>query len=301
MGVLRSRGGLGRGLGALLPTSSGLTEIDIDAIRSNPRQPRQTIEPSQLEELSSSIRAHGVLQPLIVREIPGSGGRRYELIAGERRWHASRLAGLTRVPAVVKDVTPQATLELALVENIQRADLSPLEEAVAFRQLIDEFGLTHETLAARVGKNRVTVTNTLRLLGLPDVVKAALAGGEITEGHARAMIALPDDEARTQVLRQVRNLRLSVRQTEELVRRWGEEPPVPTVKPVRSSDPSERVVQEEEAPVQSMETRALEEQFQSALGTRVSLVRSRRGGKLTIHFYSDEELQGLFDLIVRPT
>jgi ParB family chromosome partitioning protein len=200
------------------------------------------------------------------------------------------LAGLTRVPAVIKDVTPQASLELALIENIQRSDLGPLEAAVAYRQLIDEFGLTHETLATRLGKSRVAVTNTLRLLGLPDGVKSALASSEISEGHARALIGLPGGEAIGQALRQVRNLRLTVRQTEELVRRWGDEP---AERPARASRSAEAV--------RSMETRALEEQFRAALGTRVSLTRSRRGGKLTIHFYSDEELQALYDLLLRPT
>jgi ParB family chromosome partitioning protein len=292
LGMLRPRGALGRGLGALLPSSSGLTDVDIDAIVRNPRQPRQHIDPAKLEDLAGSIREHGVLQPLVVREVPGGGGRRFELIAGERRWHAARLAGLTRVPVVVKDVTPQAQLELALVENIQRADLSPLEEAVAFRQLIDEFGLTHEALAQRLGKNRVTITNTLRLLSLPEGVKAALAATEITEGHARALLALPNDEARLQALKQVKNLRLSVRQTEEMVRRLGEAP-VPPVQetPASADDQSFR----------TLETRALEEQFRAALGTKVTLHRSRRGGTLTIHFFSEEELQGLHDLIIRPT
>jgi ParB family chromosome partitioning protein len=286
--MLRPRGGLGRGLGALLPsTGGGLTEVELDAIVPNPRQPRQHIDEDELRELASSIRAHGVLQPLILRELPGGGGRRFELIAGERRWRAARLAGLSRAPAVIKDVTPQASLELALIENIQRADLGPLESAVAYRQLIDEFGLTHETLAARLGKSRVTVTNTLRLLGLPEAVKTALASNDISEGHARALIGLPDDEAMGQALRQVRNLRLTVRQTEELVRRWSEEP---VEQPARRSPATE--------PVRSLETRALEEQFRAALGTRVSLTRSRRGGKLTIHFYSDEELQGLYERII---
>src|SRR5262245_1126063 len=289
--MLRPRGGLGRGLGALLPTTGGgLTEVDLEAIVPNPRQPRQRIDAEELKELASSIRAHGVLQPLVVRELPGSGGRRYELIAGERRWRAAGLAGLTRVPAVIKDVTPRASLELALIENIQRSDLGPLEAAVAYRQLIDEFGLTHETLATRLGKSRVAVTNTLRLLGLPESAKAALASSEISEGHARALIGLPDDEAIGQALRQVRNLRLTVRQTEELVRRWGEEPAASSARPSRAPEA-----------VRSMETRALEEQFRAALGTRVSLTRSRRGGKLTIHFYSDEELQGLYDILIRPS
>ncbi|HEV8636575.1 MAG TPA: ParB/RepB/Spo0J family partition protein [Chloroflexota bacterium] len=288
--MLRPRGALGRGLGALLPTGSGLTDAEVDAIVRNPRQPRQHVDAAALQELAQSIREHGVLQPLIVRELPGSGDRRFELIAGERRWHAARLAGLSRVPVVVKDVTPQAQLELALVENIQRADLSPLEEAAAYRQLIEEFGLTHEALARRLGKNRVTITNTLRLLALPEPAKAALAAAEITEGHARALLALPDDEARLQALRQVKNLRLSVRQTEELVRRWGE---TPAPREAGPTPPGDRLFQ-------TLETRALEEQFRAALGTKVVLRRSRRGGTLTVHFYSDEELQGLHDLIVRP-
>jgi ParB family chromosome partitioning protein len=289
--MLRPRSALGRGLGALLPSGAGLTDVEVDAIVRNPRQPRQHIDPAKLEDLASSIRAHGVLQPLVVREVPGAGVRRFELIAGERRWHAARLAGLARVPVVVKDVTPQAQLELALVENIQRADLSPLEEAAAYRQLIEEFGLTHEALAQRLGKNRVTVTNTLRLLGLPESVKVALAATEISEGHARALLALPNDEARLQALKQVKNLRLSVRQTEELVRRMGESPAPPEADaPSNVGDPQFR----------SLETRALEEQFRSALGTKVTLHRSRRGGTLTIHFFSDDELQGLYDLIVRP-
>jgi ParB family chromosome partitioning protein len=286
--MLRGRGALGRGLGALLPSGSGLAEAEVDAIVRNPRQPRQHVDAAALEELAESIRQHGVLQPLVVRELPGGSPRRFELIAGERRWHAARLAGLGRVPVVVKDVTPQAQLELALVENIQRADLSPLEEAFAYRQLIDEFGLTHEALARRLGKSRVTITNTLRLLGLPEAVRAALAAAEITEGHARALLALPDDEARLQALRQVKNLRLSVRQTEELVRRSGESPAPAEAGPTPRGD---RLFQ-------SLETRALEEQFRAALGTKVVLRRSRRGGTLTIHFYSDEELQGLHDLIV---
>jgi ParB family chromosome partitioning protein len=285
--MLRPRGALGRGLGALLPSGAGLSDVEIDAIVRNPRQPRQHVDPTGLQELAQSVREHGVLQPLIVRELPGGPGRRFELIAGERRWHAARLAGLSRVPVVVKDVTPQAQLELALVENIQRADLGPLEEAAAYRQLIDEFGLTHDALARRLGKNRVTITNTLRLLALPEAARAALAAAEITEGHARALLALPDDGARVQALRQVRNLRLSVRQTEELVRRWGETPP----RPAEAASPGQ-------PRFETLETRALEERFRAALGTKVVLRRSRRGGTLTVHFYSDEELQGLYDLLV---
>ncbi|TAK24214.1 MAG: ParB/RepB/Spo0J family partition protein [Chloroflexota bacterium] len=288
--MLRGRGPLGRGLGALLPNSGGTSDADIDAIVRNPRNPRQHVDPATLRELAESIRVHGVLQPLVVREVPGGPSRRFELIAGERRWHAARLAGLQRVPVVVKDVTPQAQIELALVENIQRADLSPLEEAAAYRQLIEEFGLTHEALATRVGKNRVTITNTLRLIALPEAVKTALAATEITEGHARALLALPNDEARIQALRQVKNLRLSVRQAEELVRRWGEGS--------RAEAPGGDASRE--GRVASLETRALEEQLRTTLGTKVLIRRGRRGGTVVIHFYSDEELEGIVDLIARP-
>ncbi len=285
------RGSLGRGLGALLPTAPGLVEAEIDAIVRNPRQPRQHIDPAALRDLSESIRAHGILQPLVVRELTGGGARRFELIAGERRWQAARQAGLTRVPVVVKDVTPQAQLELALVENIQRSDLSPLEEAAAYRQLIEEFGLTHDALATRLGKNRVTITNTLRLLALPEAIKSALAANEVTEGHARALLALPDEAAQLQALRQLRNLRLSVRQTEEMVRRWE-------TGPAAEGSRGERRRIEAARP---LELRVVEDQLRAALGTKAEIVRARRGGRIVIHFYSDEELDALVDLLVRPT
>ncbi len=200
----------------------------------------------------------------------------------ERRWQAARLAGLAAVPVLVKEATPQQALELALVENIQRADLNPLEEAAAFQQLVDEFGLTQEQVAERVGKSRVAVTNTLRLLRLPAEVKQALADGTVHEGHARALLALPTPEAQIAALKTVVKQALNVRQTEELVRRLKAEPP-----------------EKKPRPPKPPELLALEEDFRASLGTKVNLHRNRKGqGRVVIHFYSEEELQTIYDVIV---
>lgn len=282
--------GLGKGLEALIPTvapwPAGVEEIPLDWIEPNPHQPRQNLQPDTLQELADSIREHGVIQPLIVTRSEGEGGGApYRLIAGERRWAAAKLAGLEKVPVIVKEATPQQMLELALVENIQRADLNPLEEANAYRQLMDEFGLTQEQVADKVGKSRVAVANTVRLLRLPAPIKEALAEGKISEGHARALLALEHEALQTQTLGLIIKKALSVRQTEELVRRLlegGRKRPAP----------------ETATEAFSSETRALEAEFESALGTKVRLFRSRRGGKLVIHFYSEEELQALYEAIV---
>jgi ParB family transcriptional regulator, chromosome partitioning protein len=276
------RSGLGRGLEALIPTTeereSAVTQVSVSAITPNPMQPRTTLDPEALEELAASIGEHGMIQPLIVTQ---QGPERYQLIAGERRLEASRIAGLAMVPVIVKEATPQQVLELALVENIQRADLNPLEEAAAFQQLVEEFGLTQEQVAERVGKSRVAVTNILRLLRLPTEVKQALADGAIREGHARALLGLPTTEAQVAALKTVVSKTLSVRQTEELVRRLLAEPPAK--KPAQPVSPK---------------IRALEEEFRQTLGTRVNLYRDRKGrGRLVIHFYSEEELQAIYDVI----
>src|SRR5215216_3836295 len=220
------RGGLGRGLDALIPAygegEAAALDIDIDALSPNPYQPRVEMDAEALETLAASIRVHGVIQPLVVTRGPERG--RFVLIAGERRWRAARLAGLGAVPAVIKEAVPRAMLELALVENVVRADLAPLEEAAAYRQLIDDFGLTQAAVAERVG--RASVTNTLRLLALPDRVQRALGAGEISEGHARALLGLPTAPDQVAALEWVLEKGLSVRQTEDLVRRWaaGESP-----------------------------------------------------------------------------
>jgi ParB family chromosome partitioning protein len=257
-----------------------VTEVPVTAIVPNPMQPRTSLAPDALQELADSIREHGLIQPLLVTQ---TGPERYQIIAGERRWAASRMAGLVTVPVIIKEANSQQLLELALVENIQRQDLSPLEEASAYRQLVEDFGLTQEQVAERVGKSRVAVTNTLRLLRLPVEVHEALAQGAIREGHARALLGLGTPEAQVSALRTVTKNDLSVRQTEELVRR------------LMMANPPRKP----EEPV-SPQVRALEEEFRETLGTRVNLYRNRRGrGRLVIHFYSEEELQAIYDLIIK--
>src|SRR6202165_191658 len=207
-----SERGLGRGLGALIPrTTIGLREVPVGDIRPNPWQPRTHFDEQDLEELAQSIREHGVLQPVLVSQQPDGS---FQLITGERRWRAVQLAGMPTVPAMVKEATPQASLEMALVENIQRRDLNPLEEAHAFRQLIEEHGLTQERLAQRIGKSRVAVTNTLRLLHLPDAVRQALANGVVSEGHARAILMCTGEVQRLRLLKRGLDQHLSVRDTE---------------------------------------------------------------------------------------
>ncbi len=274
------KSGLGRGLGALIPggenalTENGVMLVSVDLVFPNPRQPRSMMHPEELQDLTASIREHGVLQPLIVT--PGDTQGRYILIAGERRLQAARLAGLASVPVLVRQATDQQRLELAIIENVQRSDLSALEEAEAYRQLAEDFDLSHEDIAARVGKSRVAVTNTLRLLKLPDAVKNALIEGRVSEGHARALLALPTPEAQAAALRTVITQELNVRQTEELVRKLsGEKPP-------RKPRP---------APVP--EVAELEERLRTSLGTKVTLRSGRKGGTVIIHYYSDEELNAL--------
>jgi ParB family chromosome partitioning protein len=274
--------GLGRGLGALIPVGeTGPTDLPVDAISPNPLQPRQKIAPEELEELAASIREHGLIQPLVVSQVSDTEPQRYQLIAGERRLEAAKLAGLTRVPVIVREATPQEMLELALVENIQRADLNPLEQATAYRHLMDDFGLTQEQVAERVGKSRVVVANSVRLLRLPDEIKNSMAQGQITEGHARAILGLDEPDEQRKLWKAILKRGLSVRQTEETVRRLVAGP-----KPKPADQPS------------SPETKALEDRFREALGTKVQLFRSKRGGRLVIHFYSEEELQAFYELIV---
>ncbi|MGI5836220.1 MAG: ParB/RepB/Spo0J family partition protein [Chloroflexota bacterium] len=271
--MTKGRGGLGRGLGALIPSTirNGLAEIDIERISPNPRQPRTLIDEAALEELADSIREHGILQPLIVTR----SGNGYTLIAGERRWRAAKLAGLKTAPALIKDTSPQQMLELALVENIQRRDLGPLEEAAAYRQLLEEHKLTQEEVARRVGKSRSAVANSLRLLNLPPKAKDALAQGLMTEGHARTLLSLPTLEQQMALLDSILSGAVTVREAEEAAR--------------RASSKSRRP----QAP-KSAEISELEDRLRELLRTKVELHRGRRGGRLVIHFYSDEELDGIF-------
>ena len=274
-----SERGLGRGLGALIPRpTAGVREIAVDAIRPNPWQPRTHFDEHELEEMADSIRAHGLLQPVLVSQ---QRDGTFQLITGERRWRAVQLAGMPTLPAMVKEATPQASLEMALVENIQRRDLNPLEEAHAFRQLLDEHGLTQEQLGQRIGKSRVSVTNTLRLLHLPEPIREALANGSITEGHARAMLMANGEPQRLRLLERVLADHLSVRETETLAREMNA---------ARQRAPSL---------ARDADVERLEDEFRQALGTRVRLVKGRRGGRLVIHFFSEDELAGLYQAIVK--
>lgn len=278
------RAGLGRGLEALIPseevpTPGNVSNVPVDRIVPNPRQPRERFEDQALAELADSIRQHGVLQPLILTLDEQSG--KYTLVAGERRLLAARQAGLQTVPAIVRQVSDQERLELALIENLQRADLNPLEAAEAYRQLNEDFGLPHEEIAAQVGKSRASITNTLRLLKLTPAGRQALMENYITEGHARALLALPTPQAQNNALQVVLARELSVRHTEELVRSLSGHKPPPTP---RSTAPPE--------------VSALEERLRSHLGTKVNLKRRRKGGTLVIHYYSDEELNALVETIL---
>lgn len=292
---MATKHGLGRGLGALIPpprtvlAETGIQQIDLTQIEPNPRQPRHNLPSPALEELAASIREHGLLQPLLLTTAPAGnvGGARYQLIAGERRWRAAKLAGLHQVPAIVRGTTPQQMLELALVENIQRADLNPLEEAEAYRELMDDFGLTQEQVARKVGKDRTTVANILRLLKLPPALKQAVLEEQISEGHARALLQLNDERHELSMLKTIIAKNLSVRQTEELVRRAMEAPSHRNGQRVNGGGHEV-----------TAETRALEEDLRRALGTKVELVRTHRGGKIVIEFYSDEELDAIYRRIM---
>lgn len=279
---MAQKSGLGKGLDALIPAGFSSpaapadSHVPLSMIIPNPQQPRDAIQEENLVELAASIREHGILQPLVVSHDAVSGN--YILIAGERRLRAARLAGLEKVPVIIRTVTEQQRLTEALIENIQRADLSPLETARGYKRLVDEFNLTHEGLAAQMGKSRAAITNTLRLLNLPPVIQEALAAQKITEGHSRALLGLPTGDAQIAALHTILSQELNVRRTEELVRKLsGEKPPALPVKPV---DP---LIQE------------LEERLRNRFGTKVNLHPSGKGGTITIHYYSEEELNNLLE------
>lgn len=283
---MAQRKGLGKGLDALIPGGksvsvssssggSGVMQVAVELIKRNPRQPRLTFKEDELNELAASIKEHGVIQPLIV--MPNNDGT-FILIAGERRLQASQRAGLRTVPVITRQANNQELLELALIENVQRADLNPMEEAEAYRHLADDFGMSHEMIAKRVGKSRVAVTNTIRLMNLADVVKQALVDGKITEGHARALLMLSTQKAQTSALQTIVNLSLSVRQAEELMRKLTGLKPIKAKKPFRNANVTD-----------------VEKRLQKSLGTKVALKHGKKGGTVTIYYYSDEDLDALLD------
>ena len=276
----RRTGGLGRGLAALIPQRdepAASIELPIAAISHNPYQPRQSVDQERLEELAHSIRDHGVLQPILVTQ----SAEGYRLIAGERRLRAAQMAGLERIPALVRAAEESAQLAWALIENLQRADLNALEEAHAYRQLVNDFGLSHEEVGTRVGRSRSTIANSLRLLDLDPRVQAALSTGAVSEGHARAIAGLEDSEKQAEALAAVTSKGLSVRQTEELVRRLR----------AAGTPRSSRSAKAARDP----DVERLEHGLREALATKVTLTTARKGGKITIEYYDEDDLERLYE------
>jgi ParB family chromosome partitioning protein len=281
----RSRGGLGRGLSALLQApSAALREIPLEEIAPNHRQPRTEFDDDALDGLAASIKAVGVLQPVVVRTRPEGG---YELVVGERRWRAARRAGLERIPAVVREASEEDMLRDALIENLHREDLNPLEEAAAYRRLLDDVGMTHEELAERVGRSRASITNALRLLGLAATVQQRIAGGSLSAAHGRALAGLVDAESQERVAQRVVGQNLSVRQSEELVRKLVASGAGLSVRAARS-----RV----ERPASILE---VEKRLSDMLDTRVSVEVGRRRGRVIIEFAGLEDLDRIWRAIAR--
>jgi ParB family chromosome partitioning protein len=282
--MVDKRPALGRGLSALIPDSPAAApppaadrslEIDTDLLRPNKFQPRTHMDDDRIEGLARSIRANGIIQPIVARKVEQG----YEIIAGERRWRAAQRAGLLKVPVVVRDIPEEKLLAVALIENIQREDLNPIEEAVAYRRLSDEFHLTQEQIAEAVGKDRSSIANYVRLLRLPLEVRANVASNALSMGHARALLALTDENVQRRVARDIIARALSVRETEALVKRAA----APAgVKPEKTVD---------------VHTREAEEKLRLALGTRARIVRKGKGGRIEIDFASEDELQRIYELL----
>jgi ParB family chromosome partitioning protein len=289
MNVIEKRPALGKGLSALIPDvpetpRSGLLEIDIDRLVPNEQQPRLHMDDARLQELAQSIRGNGIIQPILVRR----SGDRFHIIAGERRWRAAQLAGLQKVPVVVRQVGEGADkelLELALIENVQRENLNPIDEALAYQRLADAHRLTQEQIAAAVGKDRSSVANLLRLLKLPDDIRADLVSGALTMGHARAILGLPDATAQRQAAREIIARALSVREAEALIKKLGSESKPGAVG--RSGRAS--------LPPNDVHTRAAEDKLRFALGTKVRIARRGAGGTIEIDFGSEAELNRLYE------
>jgi len=287
--VIEKRSALGKGLSALIPDTpetprAGAIEVDIDLLSPSEQQPRMQMDDARLEELAQSIKANGIIQPILVRRT----GATYRIIAGERRWRAAQRAGLHKVPVVIRDVpdgSEKQLLELALIENIQRENLNPVDEALAYQRLAEEFSLTQDQIAAAVGKDRSSVANFIRLLKLPEEVRSALTAGALSMGHARALLALTDPAAQRQVAREVIARGLSVRDAEALVKRMGSTGPAKT-RALRSAEPANDV-----------HTRAAEDRLRFALGTKVRIVRQGQGGSIEVDFGSEAELNRIYEFI----
>jgi ParB family chromosome partitioning protein len=279
--MVEKRPALGRGLSALIPDSPVAApqerslDVDTDRLRPNKFQPRTHMDDERIEELARSIKAQGIIQPIVVRRVDSG----FEIVAGERRWRAAQRAGLLKVPVVVRDIPEDRLLAVALIENIQRQDLNPIEEAHAYRRLADEFKLTQEQIADAVGKDRSSIANTVRLLRLPQDVRDSVASGVLSMGHARALLAMNDEQALLALAKDIAQRSLSVREAEALIRKAHT--PAPP----------------KEAPPVDVHTRAEEEKLRLALGTRVRIARRGKGGRLEIDFTNEDELQRIYELL----
>ena len=284
------RKGLGRGLGALIPGAEtaenySAVELEVDRIGFSPYQPRESIDEEKLQELVNSIRVHGVLQPIVVRP---SGGGDYELVAGERRLRAAIAAGLRTIPAVVRDLTNEQSLEVALIENLQREDINPIDAALAYRRLTEEFGLSQEELAFGLGKSRSTIANTLRLLNLPQEIQEHVRAGRLTEGHARAILAAEDKALQIEMSRRVLEAGLSVREAERLAKRWSSGSGV--LKP-------QGVSRETSAGGDDPDIAEIESRLRELYRTKVRVVINKDRGRIEIEFYSSEDLERILNLL----
>lgn len=283
---MQQRKALGKGLGVLIPDtsilskaeSSSIAELDIARITPNRYQPRKVFDDTALSELSESIKVNGVIQPITVRKSSDGG---YELIAGERRWRAAQMAGFIRIPAVIKDASDREAMEIALIENVQREDLNPIETAVAYQRLIKEFNITQEDVAHRVGKERSTITNFLRLLNLPKDVRDEISKGTISMGHAKTLLGLPSADDQTRAKGIIIDKGLSVRETEALIAKW------------RTHQPAKKKHKKRD------EILAVEESLRKTLGTKIHITEAKRGGKIQIDYYSKEDLQRIVEILLK--
>lgn len=280
-----SKKGLGKGLGALIPIidekdEKDIQEIDIDEIKPNERQPRKAFDEEKIKELAFSIKEHGVLQPVILRKTKTG----YELVAGERRWRAAKIAGIEKIPAIIKNLTDAEVMQIALIENLQREDLNPVEEAMAYKTLMEEFGMTQEELAGRIGKSRSHIANTVRLLNLEDEIKEMINQGKITAGHARALLSIDESRERIKIARKIAEENFSVRETEDLIKTYSSK-----AKEKRNNSKNQEI---------NPAINHIEEQLKKALGTKVKIKGDERRGKIEIDFYSEDELERILEIIL---
>ncbi len=276
---MNNKRGLGKGLGALIreneqEVASGVVELKITELESNKNQPRRYFDDQALQELADSIKEHGIVQPIIVRKLEDS----YQIVAGERRWRAARIAGLKAVPVIIKDYTNTQVMEIALIENLQRQDLNSIEEAVAYKSLIEEHDMTQEQISERIGKSRSAIANTMRLLNLPEIIRKMIIEGKISAGHARALLAIEDKKRQLEIAQKIIDQQLNVRDVEKLAAQKEELEPKKEIK-------------------KDVEIIELEERLKKALATKVNIIHKKSKGKIEIEYYSNDDLDRILELL----